>query len=308
VTYSLPTSGVNIVINGATSSIAQTDIRTVSAVVFGSATAVPLLAGGYVVGSQVVSPGGSAIEISGTVYSLPASGNSVVVDGKTTAIQAITTDDAITLGSQIYTAVAASAIPLVIASQTLIPGGNAITVSGTTFSLPPDATGSIVIDGQTTALATAASGIVGLSMGSQQLSFTPLNSGIVITSQTLYPGGPAIIVKGETLSIPLHGTAVVIQSGATTTTEGLGGYIWQGIAASASDSSSETNLVSSTAVMSETSSRAGATSTQAAASTGNKSPSPIQTPTSGGEGGQPTSAYTSATIALVVCLFAIVLL
>jgi hypothetical protein len=309
VTYSLPTSGANIMVNGATS-VAQTDIRTVSAVVFGSVTAVPLLAGGYVVGSQVISPGGSAVSLSGTVYSLPASGNSVVVDGKTTAVQAIATDDAmITLGSQVLTAVAASIIPLVIASQTFVPGGSAITVSGTVFSLPSDATGSIVINGHTTALATAASGAFGLSIGSQQLSFTPLNSGIVIASQTLYPGGPAITVKGETLSIPVHGTAVVIQSGTATTTEGLGGYIWQGIAASASDSATDTGLVLNTAVSSsETSSRTGSTSTQAAASTGTKSASAAHTSTSGADSGQPASSYKSATIALIVCLFVVVLL
>jgi hypothetical protein len=312
VTYSLPSSGANIVINGATSNIAQTDIRTVSAVVFGSITAVPLLAGGYVVGSQVISPGGSAVEISGTVYSLPSSGNSVVVDGKTTTIQAITTDDAvITLGSQSYTAVAASTIPLVIASQTLVPGGNAITVSGAVFSLPPGATDSIIINGQTTALATAFSGVVGLSVGSQQLSFTPLSSGIVIASQTLYPGGPAITVKGETLSIPLHGTAVVIQSGTTTTTEGLGGYIWQGIAVSSSDSTSDTesktSITSSDAVSSGKSSRSGTTSIQAAASTGTESASPARTSTSDAGDIQPALSYKSATIALVICLFAVVL-
>jgi hypothetical protein len=313
VTYSLPSSGANVVINGATSLIAPTDIRTVSAVVFGSATAVPLLAGGYVVGSQVISPGGSAVEISGTVYSLPASGSSVVVDGKTTAIQVIAANDAVvTLGSQVYTAVAASAIPLVIASQTLILGGSDITVSGTIFSLPPDATGSIVVNGRTTALATAVSGGVGLSIGSQQLFFTPLNSGIVIASQTLYPGGPVITVKGETLSIPLHGTAVVIRSGATTITDGLGGYIWQGIAAStsgsAADTTSETGLVSRTAGLSGTSSRAGVTSTQAAVSTGTESASSARTSTSDAGGKQPASSYKSATIALVVCLFAVVLL
>ncbi|KAH0261571.1 hypothetical protein KCU91_g13932, partial [Aureobasidium melanogenum] len=113
VTYSLPTSGANIMINGATSIMGQSDITTVSAVVFGSATAVPLLAGGYVVGSQVISPGGSAVDISGTVYSLPTSGSSVIVDGKTTAIQVITSDNAVlTLGSQAYTAFAATATPL----------------------------------------------------------------------------------------------------------------------------------------------------------------------------------------------------
>jgi hypothetical protein len=159
-------------------------------------------------------------------------------------------------------------------------------------------------------LATAASGGVELSIGSQHISFTPLNSGIVIASQTLYPGGPAITVKGETLSIPLHGTAVVIQSGTTTVTDGLGGYIWQGIAASTSgsgaDTASETGTVSKTALSSGTSSRDGVTSTQAP-STGTESAHSPKTSTSGADGNQPSSSYKSATIALVVCLFAVVL-
>jgi hypothetical protein len=312
VTYSLPSSGANIVINGATSVIAPTDARTVSAVMFGSATAVPLLAGGYVVGSQVISPDGSAVTISGHVYSLPASGSSVVVDGKPTAIQAIAAnDDVITIGTQIYTATPASVTPLVIASQTLFPGGSDITVSGTVFSLPPDATGSIVVNGQTTALATAASGDVGLSIGSQQISFTPLDSGIVVASQTLYPGGPVITVKGEILSIPLYGTAVVIQSGATTTTEGLGDYIWQGIASSTSrsafGSTSGTGLISNTGVLSGASSHGGITSTRAAATTRTEGTPSAQTSTSGADSNQPASSYKSATIALVVCLFVVVL-
>ncbi|KAK6005138.1 hypothetical protein QM012_007917 [Aureobasidium pullulans] len=307
VTYSLPSLGANIVINGAASIMAQS-----SAVVFGSATAVPLLAGGYVVGSQTITPGGSAVEMSGTVYSLPVSGSSVVIDGKETAIQAITFNDAVlTLGSQAFTAVAASATPLVIASQTLIPGGSDITVSGATFSLPPGVTGSIVVNGETTSLEIDASGGVGLSSGSVQLLFTPLTSGIIVASQTLYPGGPAIVVQGKTLSIPVDGTAVVIESGTTTTTKGLGGYVWQGIAAptstSASHLTSGVEANSNTAMLSVSSTRAGVDSTQAAVSTGTGSVSSAHTSTSDASGQQPASSFKPATMALVVCVFVIVL-
>lgn len=312
ITFSLPTSGTNIVINGATSIMAQSNIATVSAVVFGSATAVPLLAGGYVVGSQVISPGGSAVEVSGTVYSLPASGSSVVVDGKATATQAIPPNNAVlTLGSQAYTAVAASATPLIVASKTLVPGGSDVTVGGTTFSLPPDAKGSIVVNGQTTSLTTGASGNVRLSSGSMELSFTPLNSGIVIASQTLYPGSSAIVVQGEILSIPVDGTAVVVQSGTTTTTKGLGGYVWQGIASPTSSSASRlTSGVESesvTSVLSGSSTPAGVESSKAAISTGTGSASSAQTSTSDASGQQSASSVQPATMALVICLFVIVL-
>ncbi|KAG9562739.1 hypothetical protein KCU71_g12168, partial [Aureobasidium melanogenum] len=312
VTYSLPTSGANIMINGATSIMGQSNIATISAVVFGSATAVPLLGGGYVVGSQVVSPGGSAVDISGTVYSLPASGSSVVVDGKASAIQAIPPNNAVlTLGSQAYTAVAASVTPLVIASQTLVPGGSDITVGGTTFSLPPDAKGSIVVNGQTTSLTTGGSGDVGLSSGSMELSFTPLNSGIIVASQTLYPGGPAAVIQGEILTIPGDGTAVVIQSGTTTTTKGLGGYVWQGIASPTSSSASHltsgVESESNTSMLSGSSTPTGVESSKAAISTGTGSASSAQTSTSDASGQQSASSVQPATMALVICLFVIVL-
>jgi hypothetical protein len=57
----------------------------------------------------------------------------------------------------------------------------------------------------------------------------------VIASQTLYPG-EAITVNGETLGLATSGSVVILKSGASTTTEGLGDYIWQGIATSASAS------------------------------------------------------------------------
>ena len=105
---------------------------------------------------------------------------------------------------------------------------------------------------------------------------------------------------------------MVIQSGAITTTEGLGGYIWQGIAASTSrsgfDIASQTGLDSNSAIVSRTSSLGGITSTQAAASTGTESASSAQISTSEAGGDWSVSSYKTATMALVVCLFAIIVL
>lgn len=230
VTYSLPNSGANIVVNGATSYVNAAS--TPASVVLGSITAASFIGGGYIVFSQILSPGGTEIEVSGTTYSLAASGNTVFVDGKPTTFQNVAAAAPLTIGSQTFTAIAASRTPLVLASQTLVPGGSAITVSGTTYSHPPSVTDSIVVDGQTKSLAQA-SGIAILSADSQQISFTPLNSGIVVASQTLYPG-EAVTIDGETLSLASSGGVVIVKSGESTTTEGLGDYIWQGIATSTS--------------------------------------------------------------------------
>jgi hypothetical protein len=254
-TYSLAASGNTVFINGAPTAVqpvafsGPTSLANAASmplpVVFGSVTATPFIAGGYILATQILSPGGTAVEFSGTTYSLAASGNTVFIDGKPTEYQG-TAAASLTVGSQTFNAVAASVTPLVIASQTLVPGGPAITVSGTTYNLPASGTGSIVVNGQTTRL-TQTSGVAVLSANSQQLSFTPLNSGIVVASQTLYPGA-AITVNGETLSLAPSGSVVIVKAGESTTTEGLGDYIWQGVAASTSasttDSASESSKIS----------------------------------------------------------------
>ncbi|KAH0118140.1 AAA-domain-containing protein, partial [Aureobasidium melanogenum] len=244
-TYSLAASGNTIFVDGKPTAIRSAApvteatsladaVNTPVPVTFGSVTAAPFIVGGYVLASQVLSAGGTAIEVSGTTYSLVTSGNTVFINGKPTTFQNVAVAAPLTIESQTFTAIAASAIPLVIASQTLAPGGPAITVSGTTYSLPPSVTDGIVVNGQTKSLAQA-SGIAVLSIDSQQLSFTPLESGIVVASQTLYPG-EAVTVNGETLSLASSGNVVVVNSGESTTTEGLGDYIWQGIATSTSAS------------------------------------------------------------------------
>ncbi|KAH0162716.1 hypothetical protein KCU67_g5829, partial [Aureobasidium melanogenum] len=250
-TYSLAASGNTVFVDGKPTAIQTAGpaapltgatslanaVNTPAPVTFGSVTAAPIIAGGYVLASQVLSAGGTAIEVSGTTYSLATSGNTVFIDGKPNTFQDVAAAAPLTIGSQTLTAIAASKTPLVIASQTLAPGGPAITVSGTTYSLPPSVMDGIVLNGQTKSLAQA-SGIAVLSLDSQQLSFTPLKSGIVVASQTLYPG-EAVTVNDETLSLASSGSVVVVKSGESTTTEGLGDYIWQGIATSISASKTD---------------------------------------------------------------------
>jgi hypothetical protein len=289
-TYSLATSGNTVFINGAPSAVQPaaftgltsfTDgASTPSPVVFGSVTATPFIAGGYILATQILSPGGTAVEVSGTTYSLAASGNTVFINGKPTEYKGATAA-LLTVGSQTLNAVAASITPLVIGSQTLVPGDSAITISGTTYNLPSSGTGSIVVNGQTISLAQT-SGIAVLSANSQRLTFTPLGSGIVVASQTLYPGG-VITVNGETLSLAPSGSLVIIKSGESTTTEGLGDYIWQGIATSA--------LASTTESASESSSKNSSTTTSGSTRGATTSRS---TETGAGNAGNSAAATTSA--------------
>jgi hypothetical protein len=265
-TYSLAASGNTVFINGAPTAVqpaafsGPTSLANAAStplpIVFGSVTATPFIAGGYILATQILSPGGTAVEVSGTTYSLATSGNTVFIDGKPTEYQSAAAAP-LTVGSQTFNAVAAFVTPLVIASQTVVPGGSAITISGTTYSLPSSGTDSIIVNGQTTSLAQT-SGIAVLSVGSQQLSFTPLKSGIVVASQTLYPG-EAITIDGETLSLAPSGGVVIVKSRESTTTEGLGDYIWQGVAASTS--ASNTGSVSESSRISGSKSPSSATTT-----------------------------------------------
>lgn len=240
-TYSLAASGDTVFVNGVPTAVqaaALTEptsignaVYTPSPVVLGGITATPFIAGGYILATQVLRPGGTAVEVSGTTYSLATSGNTVFIDGEPTEYQSAAAAP-LTVGSRTLDAVAASVTPFIVASQTLVPGGSAVTISGTTYSLPSSGRNSIVVNGQTTSL-TQTSGIAVLLGNPQQLPFTPLESGIVVASQTLYPG-ETITVNGETLSLGTSGSVVIVKSGDSTTTEGLGDYIWQGIAASTS--------------------------------------------------------------------------
>jgi hypothetical protein len=171
--------------------------------------------------------------------------------------------------------------PLIVGSQTLVPGGPAVTIGSTTYSLPASVTGSIVVNGQTISLAQT-SGIEVLSANSQQISFTPLDSGIVVASQTLYPG-EAIAVNGETLSLAPSGSVVIVKSGNSTTTEGLGDYIWQGIATSTS--APETKSASESSRISNSITTSGSTS----AATTSRSPG-----TGTGNAGESATTTTSA--------------
>jgi len=161
----------------------------------------------YVIGSQTLSPS-AQITYLGTVYSLAPNGNYLVIGGTTT--QAITTP------------IVGSVTALIIGDQTLCAGGPALTIAGTTISLPTGGS-SIVINKTTQPLASILA------------STTP--AFIIAGSHTLVAGGPVITVSGQVASLQSGGASVVVGGktevlsaflgSSTTSTEvgGLGGII-----------------------------------------------------------------------------------
>jgi hypothetical protein len=174
----------------------------------------------YVISSKTLSPGGSPIEVSGTTYSLAPSATAIIVNGVTSNIPQASPFPA-------YPAVTTAIAGFVGPSQTLVAGGQSIVVSGTTYSLVSSGN-AIVVNGHTSTLS---SGAQVIAIGSQTFTYNPSASSVlVINGQTLVPGGSAITVSGETISLPASGTNVVVVSAGKTTSKGLGGYIISGLA------------------------------------------------------------------------------
>ena len=121
---------------------------------------------------------------------------------------------AITIGSSIYKPDAAS--HYIVGSQTLIPGGPAITVAGTLISLAPS-TSALVVHDQTQILSTVTPFVLSspITIGPQRLDTLPNGQGYVMGSQTLLPGKAAIVVAGTTFSLNPAGTALVIDGTST---------------------------------------------------------------------------------------------
>lgn len=223
-TYSMPKkgSGSTVVVNGVTSTLSNPELpvltlgyqTSITATVKDGTTA-------FVLGSgKTLTPGG-VITVSGTTYSMPqdGSGSTIVVNGVTSSLNAL---PVLTIGEQssITATIEGGTTAFILGpDQTLTPGG-VLTISGTTYSLPASASGSvIVINGVTSTLGqgpiTAAPD---LTIDGKTYSATVRDGTteyVLGTGTTLKPG-EAITISGTTYSLDKDGTALVI-NGKTST-------------------------------------------------------------------------------------------
>lgn len=181
----------------------------------------------FLVGSQTLIPGRPAITVSGTPVSLPLDATAVVIGDSTVPIhEPASTPAMLTINGQSFEQLPGS--KLLINSQTLIPGGPAITISGTPLSLPLGTT-AVVIGGSTIPIPNATSTPVVLEFNGQ--SYTQISgSGFLIGFRTLVPGGAAITVNGTLVSLGVAATNLVVgtQTESLTTSRGLGTIIMGG--------------------------------------------------------------------------------
>lgn len=200
---SLGPSGTIAVVNGATQTLGPVpgnpvitgaplltiNGQTVAATVIGGTTE-------FVVGPGTTLTPGGVLTVSGTVYSLPASGSGsvVVVNGVTSTLNnpgSVTVAAILTLNGQTYSATVVDGTTEVVIGpgMTLTPGGPAVTISGTTYSLGPSAS-FIVVNGHTSTIgpATVSASTTGSGARNSTSSSSSGSSTTTTTGSSRAPG------------------------------------------------------------------------------------------------------------------------
>lgn len=168
-----------------------------------------------IVGKQVLSPAGNPIIVSETTYSLVVQASAVVINGVTNTLPTYRDTNpnptaVLSIGSLRLTADTAS--EYILDSKTLSPGGTPIVVSGTTYSLAPQASENIV-NGVISDLSEKKNAEPTpepvIRIGSQYLA-PDTAFRYIAGSKTLIPGAIPIVVSGTTYSLASKASAVVI--------------------------------------------------------------------------------------------------
>jgi hypothetical protein len=177
--------------------------------------------GRFVVGTETLTPGGSAILVDGNTLSLDPSGAIAIVNGVTQTVahgQNPTGAPVLTISGQAVSAtmIGGSTVLVLDHDQTLAPG-RAVTIAGTTYSMPVDGRGSVVIvNGQTRTLEAG----MAMPFNTQLVSTTVADGTTAFVfgpSQTLTLGG-VITISGTTIFMPAYGSgSVVVINGVSST-------------------------------------------------------------------------------------------
>ncbi|KAF9698475.1 hypothetical protein EKO04_003592 [Ascochyta lentis] len=168
---------------------------------------------------ETLTPGG-VLTISGTTYSLPTSGagSTIVINGATSRLNPSHLP-VLPLSSEAVTATIAHGTTAFVFGPgvTLTPGG-VVTVSGTTFSLPTTASGSVVVINGVTSTLAPGSGMESITsappilVDGETITATTRDGTteyVVNSATTLRPDGQ-MIIDGTTYSLAPDGTALVI--------------------------------------------------------------------------------------------------
>lgn len=206
-------------------------------------------AGDYIIGSQTLRPGAPAITVSGTVISLAPSASDVFIGTSTEILRPnlpiTATLPLINIAGTTYTADAAG--NYIIGSQTLIPGGPAIVISGTPISLAPSASDLVIDTSTETLIASHATSFPPITIAGKTYT-TNAAGNYLIGSQTLTPGARGITVSGTPVFLApggadvLVGTSVETLVAQTTSSAGIGGVILSALGGGAAATGTATGM------------------------------------------------------------------
>lgn len=212
-TYSLAGQASALVLNGVTSTLLahqKTNLRSRPFLSIGSLRLTADDKSDYILDSQTLSPGGRPIVVSGTTYSLGPQASILVINGVTSTLPAEeaakpTPGPVIKIGSQYLTPDAA--LRYAFGSKTLIPNARPIVISGTTYSLAPQAS-ALMVNGVKSTL----HGHEALPTVLAKNTLTKYQVDYIVGSQILSPGAPAITISGIAISLAASGNTIVIDS------------------------------------------------------------------------------------------------
>ncbi|KAF2873135.1 hypothetical protein BDV95DRAFT_593502 [Massariosphaeria phaeospora] len=216
----VPETGSAVVVGGNT--VAVNSVPTLPSVLtYGENKVTANAQGQYVVGTQTLTPGG-VVTVDGSTLSLGPSGTIAVVNGVTQTLEPNSPGvPNLTLNGQTFSAsVVDGTTAIIYEGQTLSPGA-AITVSGTTYSMPASASGSVVlavVDGITSTLGQSVTAAAALTIDGKTYSASVRDGTTEYSlgpNTTLKPG-EAITISGTTYSLDPKGTALVV-NGKTST-------------------------------------------------------------------------------------------
>ena len=107
-----------------------------------------------------------------------------------------------------------------IRGQSVLPGGPAVTVDGSTFSLASSGSNALIVNGKTTPLPWTPLSV--FKVGSQTFTAAPI--GFEVGTQSVSPGAPAVTVDGTLISLDsselIIGTSTVALGSAAQTQDG----------------------------------------------------------------------------------------
>lgn len=159
-TLSLAPTGPIAIVNGVTQTLGNAPAPTAApALTLGDGNTVPVTTingqPAYIISPDQTLLPGTALTVSGITYSLPASGSGtiVVINGQTSTLAApdayMTAPPILTINGNTYPATVRDGTTIyILAPGTTLQPGQAVTVSGTTYSLDTAGT-ALVVDGET---------------------------------------------------------------------------------------------------------------------------------------------------------------